>query len=809
MQEVLEQSISSEISKQLCYHCGDENPRVPVQFDEKYFCCQGCKMVYSILNENDLCNYYSLNDRAGTSQRGVSSKTFDFLDDPDTITRLINFTDGNQTTVDFYIPQIHCSSCLWLLEHLYRLNSGIVLSRVNFLNKEIKITFRNADISLRQVVELLTSIGYEPYIQLHDLEADHKPKVDKSLFYKLGLAGFAFGNIMLFSFPEYLGLSQSNEQGFNTFFSYLNFALIIPVILYSGQDYFRSAFHGLRHRHLNIDVPVSLGIVALFGRSTYEIFMGIGPGYLDTLAGLIFFLLIGKWFQQATYARISFDRDYKSYFPIACTVRRNDKLEQLTLDKLTKNDIVVIHHGELIPADGMLVEGDAQIDYSFVTGESALVRKQKGDLLYAGGKQMGGIIELVVTKRVANSYLTQLWNDQSFSKSNRKGNVNALADRAATFFTWVILFVAFFTFIYWIRLDPATAFNAFTSVLIIACPCAVALSIPFTFGNVIRILSTNKVYFKNIQVIEALNKINHIVFDKTGTITETEKQHVEYQGITLRPEDKRAVHSLTLQSNHPLSKRINKLFPFQNSPRVHDFQEVKGKGIQGTINGVKATIGSAIFLGRKKTDDTKPQRQEVHLQIDGLYKGVFLFKNVYRTGIRSVLDRLGEKAELSLLSGDNEAEKATLSEIFPNAERLYFNQKPQDKLEHIRQLSNPYASVAMIGDGLNDAGALAESNVGIVITEDTSNFTPACDIIMDAKYFSKLPDIFALARSSIRLVYVAYAIALLYNIVGLSFAVQGVLSPVIAAILMPLSSITIVLFGVSASRLAANRIGFK
>ena len=808
MREVLELSISTEIGDELCYHCGDENPREPIQFEDKHFCCQGCKMVYSILSENDLCNFYSLNKGAGTSQRNTSAKTFEFLDDQETITRLINFTDGIQTTVDFYIPQIHCSSCLWLLEHLYRMNPGIMESRVNFLNKEIKITYRKAEITLRQLVELLSSIGYEPYIQLNDLEEDNRPTVDKSLFYKLGLAGFAFGNIMLFSFPAYLGLSESNEHTFNTFFSYLNLVLIIPVILYSGRDYFRSALQGLRQRHLNIDVPVSLGILALFGRSVFEIVMEIGPGYLDTLAGLIFFLLIGKWFQQATYARISFDRDYKSYFPIACTVRRNDKLEQLTLDKLTKNDVVIIHHGELIPADGLLVEGTAKIDYSFVTGESSLIQKQKGELLYAGGKQMGGVIELVVTKRVANSYLTQLWNDQSFTKSDRVGKVSALADQAATFFTWVILLVATITFIYWVRLDPATAFNAFTSVLIIACPCAVALSIPFTFGNVIRIMSRNKVYFKNIGVIEVLAKINHIVFDKTGTITEVASQNLEYQGIPLNSNEIRAIHALTHQSTHPLSKRIHSHLDLKEEVQVDDFHEIKGQGIKGIVDDQPLFLGSTSFVQLKNSRPRPPQRQEVHVRLGEDYKGVFLFKNIYRKGMHQVIDQLGQMSNLSLLSGDNDAEKESLSQVFPYADQLRFDQKPKDKLEYIRMTAGKNECVAMIGDGLNDAGALAESDVGIVITEDTSNFTPACDIIMDSSRFSQLPDIFNLAKISIQLIFIAYTIALLYNIIGLSFAVQGILSPVIAAILMPLSSVTIVLFGVIASKVSANRLGF-
>lgn len=806
MNPVLEQTNTLAAIKDTCYHCGERNPEHPITQDNKYFCCEGCKMVFSILSENDLCNYYTLNETAGTSQRNVNIKAYAYLDQEEVITKLINFTDGQLSTVVFYIPQIHCSSCLWLLENLYKLNQGILSSRVNFLNREVKITYKNSSISLRQVVELLVSIGYAPYIQLNDLEEDTRPRTDKSLFYKLGLAGFTFGNIMLFSFPEYLGLSKSSDDSFSQFFSYLNLALILPVILYSGRDYFKSAIQGLKQKHLNIDVPVSLGILALFLRSVYEILLQIGPGYLDTLAGLIFFLLIGKWFQQATYARISFDRDYKSYFPIACTVRKGKIESQVTLDKLQKNDIVIIHHGELIPADGMLVEGEAKIDYSFVTGEAELIRKEKGELLYAGGRQMGANLEIVVTKKVSNSYLTELWNDHTFDKSTDQGKVNVLADKVASYFTWTILIIASTTLIFWMRIDAGMAINAFTSVLIIACPCAVALSIPFTFGNVIRIFSKNGIYFKNIQVIESLAKINHIVFDKTGTITNVSNQLVSYQGKALKEEELMLVYSLARQSNHPLSKQIADFHKLSSHLPVADFEEIQGKGIQGMVNSLKIRLGSASFINHSsnlKSDNG----QTVYLEIDGIVKGFYSIDSHYRKGLKEGLQNLKEIGELSLISGDNDAERKALHSLFPASSPLFFNQKPVDKLKYLKLLRSQGLQVAMIGDGLNDAGALAESDVGVVVTENTSNFTPACDIIMDASKFEKLPSLFSFSKQSINLVYFAYGIALIYNVVGLTYAVQGVLSPVIAAVLMPLSSISIVLFGVGASRFLASRIG--
>lgn len=749
--------------------------------------------------------YYELNASAGASQKKAFKQKYAFLDDDITINKLISFQDDRMTKVMFYIPEIHCSSCLWLLENIHLLNPGILNSRVDFLRKETQITFDHNVISLRSLVELLASIGYPPHIILKDLEKnENRPVSDKSLYYKLGLAGFAFGNIMLFSFPEYLGLSSDENSTLTRVFSFLNLALILPVLVYSGKDYFRSAWQGLKQKHLNIDVPVSLGIMALFLRSLYEILSHTGAGYLDSLAGLIFFLLVGKWFQQKTYAQISFDRDFKSYFPIACTVIKENQELQLTLDRIQVGDEVIIRHGELIPADGVLTEGHAKIDYSFVTGESTPVNKKKNDLLYAGGRQMGGIIKMQILKTVSNSYLTQLWNDQAFDKEKEIGDTNKIADKVARLFTSIILLVAFSALFYWISKDVSIAVNAFTAVLIVACPCAVALSIPFTFGNVLRVLSGKGIYLRNTDVVESITKVTHIVFDKTGTITNVRDSRLLFEGKKLTEEEKALTASLARHSTHPLSRQIERKYQHLKKQDVSEFIEEKGKGISGFVNGHLIRLGSSEFVDLDKNDANS---KGVFIEIDGKLLGYFAQFNKYRDGLQRIIETLKSYLSISMITGDNDGEKKNLQKYFGQKSNLLFEQKPIDKLNYIKSLQNNAEYVAMVGDGLNDAGALKQSELGIVISENTSNFTPACDVIMDARQFDKLDALFQYARDNKRVVLMAYGIALIYNIIGLSYAVQGLLSPVIAAILMPLSSITIVLFGIVMSSFFARKRG--
>lgn len=796
----------------LCYHCQEECPDDRLQLNDKYFCCEGCQMVYEILNANDLCRFYNLDENPGLSQKlRRDPRSYAWLDDPEVKRQLVQFTDGHTTRVTFFLPAVHCASCIWLLEHLYKLDQGVIQSKVNFLKKEVTIHFEEEKTSIRQVAALLASIGYAPEINLGDVSGEkNRPTVDRSLYYKIGIAGFAFGNVMLLSFPEYLGLHQKNEAWFFQLFGYVNLLLAIPVLLYSARDYFTSAWHGLRNRHLNLDVPLALGMVMLFGRSAWEILNSSGAGYMDSFAGLVFFLLIGRWFQQKTYHQLSFERDYKSYFPVAASRKNNDGSETATpINNLEPGDIICVRNGELIPADGILLKGNARIDYSFVTGEADPIGIKSGEAVFAGGKQTGETLEISLTRRVNTSYLTQLWNDDAF-KAEIKGHSSRLADQAGRRFTLIILVVATGALLYWLPKDFTTAANAFTAVLIIACPCAVALSIPFTMGNILRILGRNRFYVKNTAVLEAFSDMTAVVFDKTGTITNIGNNAAHFipledsgsglQRLTVT--EKMAIRSLAHQSSHPLSRQIAASLDQIPLEPVEDYLEIPGQGISGTVLHHAVRLGSASFI----YGDARSEKG-VFVEIDGCLRGRFEVKSLYREGLSGVLEFFrGQKAKTWLLTGDNDRDAHALQNHFDTNAAMLFQQSPQDKLNFVRNLQQEKAKVLMLGDGLNDAGALRQSNVGIVVAENTNNFTPACDAILHAGEFSRLPTFLQLARWGITTVNVSYLFAAGYNAVGLSFAVSGTLSPVVAAILMPLSSITIVLIGFGMSHWKAWRL---
>jgi P-type Cu+ transporter len=783
-----------------CYHCHEDLAGANILFEDKSFCCEGCKTVYQILNENDMCAYYVLDQNAGVSQLGKIPQ-YAYLDDKETASKILDFEDDDHSKVTFYIPAMHCASCIWLLENLYKINKGIYNSTVNFMKKEVVILFSNKDTTLRQVAETLAKVGYAPEVNLYDVDKDKKPSIDRSIYYKLGLAGFAFGNIMLLSFPEYLGINESLDKNLMPYLGYLSIILATPVLLYSAKDYLVSAWHGLKNSYLNIDVPLSLGIVALYGRSVFEILTHTGAGYMDSFAGLIFLLLTGKWFQQKTFNHLSFERDYKSYFPVAANVKKEGREVATPLSKLAVNDIITVRNGELIPADGILLKGKATIDYSFVTGEAEPVEKLSGDKVFAGGKQMGEAIDINLTRKVSQSYLTELWNNDAF-KNKAKSHISFLADHAGKYFTVVILLVSMVAFLYWMPHDMGKAINAATAVLIVACPCAVALAIPYTLGNILRILGRNEFYLKNTNVIENFERVDAVVFDKTGTITERKKNDIHFVGH-LENDEKTLIKSVVIHSNHPLSIQIADNLSSVPVQEVFDFKEITGKGIQGIINQHFVQIGSAEFLSASIGRGVFGNG--VFVSINGIIKGSFDIKPQYRDGFVTVLESFsGLKKEVYILSGDNDKEREFLK-YYIKENHLFFNQKPLDKLNFIKNIQEKGQKVMMIGDGLNDAGALQQADIGVVISENTNNFSPACDAILHANKFKDLPAFLQLAKGGSTIVNRAYFIALAYNLFGLSYAVTGNLSPLLAAILMPLSSVTIVMFGVLAGNVLRKK----
>jgi Cu+-exporting ATPase len=784
-----------EIEQVKCYHCDSLCEQETLHYDDKVFCCVGCKTVYEILSDNGLCTYYDFNDGTNLKAKNFQGK-YDFLSNETICSSLLDYNSQNLAKVTLFIPDVHCSSCVWLLENFHKIKEGILTSRLNFIQKRLFVSYDPQKVTLKEIVELLATLGYPPSISFGSVKAN-EPKQNHSILLKIGVTGFCFGNIMLLSFPEYFKLDLQNavDAQYQKFFLYLNFLLALPVFFYGASDYLKGAWISLKENWkkttnvLSVDIPIAMGITALFIRSTYETFIEQTSGYWDSLAGLVLFLLVGKWMQQVTYKYLSFEHDYKSYFPLA--VKTKDG-EFKNISELQQGEIVEIKHQELIPADSTVISGNALVDYSFVTGESAPIEVQEGESIYAGGRQLGTQIDIRIEKPVSKSYLTELWNNEAFKKE-KSSRTSHFANIFAKYFTYIAIGIALITGIYWKINNPELMWRTVTAVLMVACPCALTLALPFAMNAAMSILGMNKFFVKNQGIIPLLAEIDTIAFDKTGTLTEGHKGQIAYHGQELNIEELKWVKSLTSQSLHPLSKLLTAHIP-EATYSVSNFKEIRGHGIMGEVEGHALRLGSASFLQVK---DREPG--QVWIEVDGVIKGYYQIETKYRKNWDGVLNRLSQYYDLRLISGDGDRDKRVLAPYFSD---MRFQLKPQDKLSYIQALDG--RRVLMIGDGLNDAGALRQAHVGVALSEDINAFSPSCDIILDAEGFGKLGKFLSFSKASMLVVRAAFALSILYNFIGLGLATSGYLSPLYAAVFMPLSSMSVVLFAVGSTYLFAK-----
>jgi len=781
-----------------CYHCGTECGKRPIVKDEKAFCCTGCCTVYSILSENGMTSYYQLNKAPGKRPE-VSDSKYAFLDNEDIAKELISFQEGRLTGMHTFMPNMHCSSCIWLLENLHKLEPGVKSSQVNFSKREAHIIFEHEQISIRRMAEFLDALGYPPVIGRNTEKS--KKVINRRFIMQLGVAFFCFGNIMLFSFPEYFTVDETYAE-FRNFFAYLIFAFSVPVLLFSARDYLISGFKAIKTRVLNLDVLISLGILVLYAKSVSDIFMGEGPGYMDSFAGFILFLLLGKWFQHRTHDAMSFERDYKSYFPLAVKRISGAKEEIVQIENVMPDDRLLIHNGEILPADAILQSDSAQVDYSFVTGESDLVSKKNGDLLYAGGKLAGRAVEVIVKAAVKRSYLTSLWNNQVFERE--KSGLSKIQDTLSRYFL-----VAITALIggFWLFFDPSMFIPVVTAVLIVACPCALSISYPFAFGMILRSIGRNGLYLKNTRVIENLDEITDIAFDKTGTLTVGSSKEVNYIGEELSTLQIQFLEAATRSSTHPMSVNIREFLrenhDIVNSDSLH-FEEHHGLGLIVNDGKNELKLGSYRFHDVAKIDDETSS----FVSWNGKVLGRFFVKQEFRMGIENLVSALRNQCyRLHVITGDNERSREDLEHLFQGRAQLNFHQSPLDKLQYIENLQSQGAKVLMFGDGLNDAGALHQSDVGISVSDNVYQFSPACDGILDAAHFNDIPPILTLSKYGKKSLRVNFIFSLLYNIIGLSFAATGFMSPLVAAILMPLSSVTVAVLSFSQINFKSKKLG--
>ncbi|MBP8272903.1 MAG: heavy metal translocating P-type ATPase metal-binding domain-containing protein [Acidobacteria bacterium] len=785
----------------MCRHCGDPCDRRAIVSDAGTFCCGGCESVFALLSTHGMTAFYTCDVRPGTSQRAVSERDparFAPLDDAEVARRFVTPRAAGLLRVVFPTPSMHCASCLWLLEQLWRFHPGIVRSEANLMNRTVAVEFKPTEISLRAVAEQLAALGYEPVLDQEPSAG--VPAVRRSLYLKIGVAGFAFGNVMLFSIPRYANGAPLDPQ-FQTLFGILNLVFSLPVLLFSAADYFRAAWSAARARAITLDVPIALGLAVLFGRSAVEIIVGSGEGFLDSFSGLVFFLLIGKLFQQKAFESITFERTVQSFLPLSVRVERETGVELTRVETLRPGDTITIRPQEVVPADAVLLDEHGAIDYAFVTGEQAPVEVLRGAIVHAGGRVTGRALRMQVARAVSNSRLAQLWSDPVFAHEKAHWLTGLLA-RFGWWFTVVAMGLAVVGAVAWWP-DARKAAEVATAVLIIACPCAFTLAAPITLGTAMGVLGRAGFYLKQSAVALDLSRIDTIAFDKTGTLTTAAADAtVSHSGFT--DAHWRLVRRLAAHSVHPVSRAI--AGDLIDTGLVTEVVETAGRGVSGLVDGHRVVIGAASFVssvsGRAVTAEAGADL--VTWAAVDASAGTVRLMAPDRAGMPAATAAIAARYTTWLLSGDHATEAARWQPAF--GARMKFRQTPEDKLATVRAEQAAHHRVLMVGDGLNDAGALAAADVGIAVSDETACLVPACDAVIRGDRLPKLPVFLAYARRSQRVIVICFLVSIAYNALGLGLALMGVLTPLATAILMPVSSLTIVGLSVGLMRRGTKEV---
>lgn len=787
-----------------CAHCGEPCSTTATNEQELLFCCAGCRSVYEILQSYQMCEYYDLDEHAGTSQRisRYQDDAYEVLETPSIAEQFVEFRSDEIIRLRFEIPSMHCASCVWLLDRLSRFDKGIQASDVDFMRKTVRVAINPKQTTIANVARLLSRIGYEPLLhgEGSEIAADvERRKRLRTTYVRIGIAGFAAGNLMMIGAAQYLAGMGNIDSTLKFVFDAIAIALSLPVLLYSAAPWFVSAWGAVRHRTVNLDIPVVLGITTLFVRSVTDIVWGYGEGYLDSFAGLVLFLLIGKLFQQKAFDAVSFTRTYRSFFPFSVRVEQQGNVITVPIDAVHPGDVMLLRNGEVIPCDAVLTSSGAFVDYSFVTGESVPVECLDGSIVHAGGRIVGRAARLTAIKAASQSYLASLWERSGTSRERRR--YSDLSDRFGLLFTAGVALIALIGFVVWLP-DWSTGLLVFTSVLIIACPCALTLAAPVTLGTAMGILGRRGVYVRSPEVLAELQDVDVIAFDKTGTLTTAQYEVIAFDG-TDSSEIRQAITSVAAHSTHPISRSIAGSSTGDHA--VHVIESI-GYGITGESNGYRIAIGSADYLsdvcGHPPVQDS---RIVSWIAVDGSYYGAIQVSTSLRRGIQPALTELQQRHQMVLVTGDADRDRAVVESLF-DGDRMLFELKPEEKVAALQHVRTSQGRVMMVGDGLNDAAAMSAADVSIAVTEDSSTFVPACDMVMPADSLAILPKVLKYAASMTSVIQVCFVFTVVYNVVGLTLALQGMLSPVITAIMMPVSSLMVIAMSVGGARLFARRL---
>lgn len=789
-----------------CVHCGLDVPDAMVERGaELQFCCAGCKAVYGAIAACGLDRYYALRESA--ESKGVpattSARRFDDFDDETFRQRYCRAAADGLTTVELVLEGVHCAACVWLVEKLPTLLNGVAETRLNLGRKIVRITWADAAIPLSRIAQRLASFGYVPHaLATHSAEKLRRAE-DRAFLIRIAVAGALAGNVMLLSFALYGGYFHGIERQYFEFFRWTSLALTAMSLAWPGRVFFRGAINAVRTRMLNMDVPVALGLTAGAIWSAVSTVRGAGEVYFDSVTLLVLLLLVGRWVQLRKQRAGSDAVELLfSMTPRFARLVDGSGTRDVPIESLTPGQVVEVRATDIVPVDGTVIAGRSSVSTAWLTGESKPLAVNVGDAVHAGSVNASATLQVCVEATGASTRAGRLMQLVEES-AQRRAPIVRLADRVASVFVGVVLVLAALTVAVWWSMDSSRGVENAIALLIITCPCALGLATPLAIVAAVGRAAGAGILIKGGDALQSLAQRNGVIYlDKTGTITEgCVTVHAWHGGEVLKP----FVAALEAQSAHPVALAMVKACKVEaHAPCDVRDVEALDNGIVGWVDGVRLVIGARSCLALQNiVIPSWAQELEASITSQAL-SPVFIAADEAVQAVVAVGDSIREDAAASvrklqelgwcvaLLSGDHpDVARAVGAAVGIGAKDCFGGVTPAGKLAMVERAVRHHPTI-MVGDGANDAAALAAATVGVAVHGGAEASLASADVYFTNAGLSALPELITGSRRTLNIIRRGLAVSLAYNVVGSSLAMAGLVNPLVAAVLMPLSSLTVI-----------------
>ena len=786
-----------------CAHCGLEVPTGFVDLDaERQFCCSGCRTAYTILHEHGLGQYYAFGEKREAPVR-PTGKCYEEFDHEAFRALYVKPLRGGLCTVELYLEGVHCSSCVWLVERVPLLLSGVVRAELDIRRSRAHVEWDPAAVTLSAIAQQLDVLGYRPHPYRGVAAEDMRRKEDRAMLTRIGIAGALAGNIMLLALAQYSGWFSGMEAEYERYFRVISLLLTIPSLFGPGWLFFQGALASLRTRRLHIDLPIAIALLAGFSRGAINTIRGSGPIYFDAVGTLVFLLLSGRFLQnRGQRAAADAAELLASFAPAAARVVDETGVNEreVPVEALLPGMVMSVRAGETFAADGDVTTGRSAVDCSLLTGEPRPESVEVGARVFAGTVNLTGRLTVNVTQAGEMSRLGALLRCMEES-ARRRAPVVQLANRIAGWFVATVLIVAAVTYLYALRHDPARALDNAIALLVVTCPCALGLATPLAIAVGIGRAARRGILIKGGDAIEVLNRPGLIFLDKTGTVTEGRLRLVRWEGADVV---KPLVAALERETNHPIAIAVQQAWPMVEMLEARDVTQTVGGGIEGTVAGRRVAVGAPTFVARRTSvaDGAPDVRVEafaeegltpVWVAVDGALVARAGFGDPLRDDARDSVDRLRALGwRVALLSGDNPVVvRSTAQRLGLELSDAIGGASPEEKLRRVEE-ARTRGTVLMVGDGVNDAAAIAAATVGVGVHGGAEASMSAADVYLSRPGLAPLVELVEGAHRTMLVIRNNILFSIAYNCLGATLALLGILDPLIAAVLMPMSSLSVV-----------------